>query len=78
MANGYPIRKLNTAYFAFNGTYADNPASVSPIEPQLRAIRADSQGVAEFLRTVSGITSARQLEGMARGAGWRLPTGSGQ
>ena len=29
--NGYPIRKLNQAYFAFYGTYADLPAAVSPI-----------------------------------------------
>ena len=29
--NGYAIRKINQAYFAFYGTYADLPASVSPI-----------------------------------------------
>lgn len=34
--NGFFIRKLNQAFFAFNGTYADNPASVSPIGGQLQ------------------------------------------
>ena len=29
--NGYPIRRLNQAYFAFHGTYAENAASSSPI-----------------------------------------------
>ena len=28
--HGHPIRKLNQAYFAFNGTYAESPASVNP------------------------------------------------
>jgi hypothetical protein len=71
VANGFSIRKLNTAYFAFYGTYADGPASVSPIDAQLRAIRAGSRGVAEFLGKVSRITSARELEEMALAAGWR-------
>ena len=71
VANGFPIRKLNTAYFAFHGTYADSPASVSPIEPQLQAVRADSVDLAEFLDRVAGITSAGQLEEMARLAGWQ-------
>jgi len=29
--NGYVIRKLNQAYFAFHGAYADSPTSISPI-----------------------------------------------
>ena len=68
--NGYYIRKLNQAYFAFQGTYADNPASVSLIEPQLRAVRAASADLATFLKQVSGITTAEELEAMAREAGW--------
>ncbi len=28
---GHYIRKLNQAYFAFHGTYADSPTSISPI-----------------------------------------------
>jgi len=31
LTQGYYIRKLNQAYFAFHGTYADEPTSVSPI-----------------------------------------------
>ena len=68
--NGYYIRKLNTAYFAFYGTYADNPASVSVIEPQLRTVRDDAGDLATFLNKVSQITTERQLEMMAREAGW--------
>ena len=70
VANGYNIRKLNNAWFAFNGTYADSAASISPIEGQLRAIRADSTGVDEFLRRVAVIDAPGQLERMALDAGW--------
>ena len=76
--NGRNIRKLNQAYFAFHGTYADNPASISPIEPQLQAIRAGSADLDEFMATVSGITSAAELEELALAAGWvPLPPAGG-
>ncbi len=63
--NGYNIRKLNTAWFAFHGTYADSPASVSPLEGWLRALRADSASLAEFLDRVAGIDAEGELEQIA-------------
>lgn len=70
VAHGYDIRKLNTAWFAFYGTYADSAASISPIEGQLRAIRADSGSLSAFLQRVSVIDKPGQLEQMALAAGW--------
>jgi hypothetical protein len=70
VTNGYPIRKLNNAWFAFNGTYADSPASISPIEGQLRSIRSDSPGLSAFLNRVARITQPNELEAMALSAGW--------
>jgi hypothetical protein len=70
VARGYQIRKLNNAWFAFNGTYADSAASISPIEGQLRTIRADSGDLAEFLGRVSGISEVGELEAIALAAGW--------
>ena len=67
---GHNIRKLNTAWFAFHGTYADGAASISPIETQLRTIRADSADIAEFLDRVAVIDEAGELERLAREAGW--------
>ena len=52
--NGYPIRVLNQAYFAFYGTYAENAASVSPIASQLRLVREDSSDVGQFIKRVRG------------------------
>ena len=55
--NGHHIRKLNQAYFAFHGTYADSPSSVSPIGGQLEELRALSPDVGAFIRAVSDLSS---------------------
>ena len=60
-ANGANVRKLNQAYFAFYGAYAENPASVSPIGGQLRQLRDLMPDLGTFIRTVSSISSYRQL-----------------
>lgn len=69
---GHNIRKLNTAWFAFHGTYADSGAVSyeNPIEAQLRTIRAGSSGLAEFLDRVAVIDEDGELERLAREAGW--------
>lgn len=63
-ANGYYIRKLNQAYFAFHGTYADTPTSVSPIGDQIRKLRERSLSLGDFISTVAGISSYEELLGM--------------
>jgi hypothetical protein len=60
--NGYHIRKINQAYFAFNGLYADTPASGSPIGPKMTELRRLSPSLGDFLRAVSGITSEEELD----------------
>ena len=55
--NGIHIRKLNQAYFAFYGTYAENASSVSPIGDQLHSFRALSPDVGSFVRDVSRVSS---------------------
>ena len=61
IANGYNIRKINQAYFAFHGSYATGPGSVSPIGEQLRELRRRSDSVSHFLETVSQFTSYQQF-----------------
>jgi hypothetical protein len=60
--NGFYIRKINQAYFAFNGLYADTPASSDPIGDKMTALRDLSPSVGEFVHTVSGITSEEDLD----------------
>ena len=59
--NGYYIRKLNQAYFAFYGSYSDTPGSVSPIGGYLEELRQGSHSLGDFIKTVSGISSYEQL-----------------
>ncbi len=58
---GYYIRKLNQAYFAFHGTYADSPTSISPIGLELKELRSQSPSLKYFLNTVASMTSRQEL-----------------
>ncbi|MFC1912384.1 hypothetical protein ACFLXG_04445 [Chloroflexota bacterium] len=60
-SQGYYIRKLNQAYFAFHGTYADKPTSISPIGEELKELRAQSASIKDFLETVVVMTSRQDL-----------------
>jgi hypothetical protein len=62
LSMGYYIRKLNQAYFAFHGAYADSPTSVSPIGVELKRLREESASLKEFLNTVADMTSRQELE----------------
>ena len=62
--NGYAIRKLNQAYFAFFGAYADVPggaAGEDPVGPAVRALRAQSASLADFLNAISWMNSFEDL-----------------
>jgi hypothetical protein len=64
---GYRIRKLNQAYFAFYSAYAAEPGGAqgsNPIGPMLRDIRDQSPSIRAFLDTVSPITSFADLQGI--------------
>ena len=65
-ANGYYLRKLNQAYFAFHGAYADSPTSISPIGGELKTLRGRSASLKSFLDTVAVMTSPRDLEKSVR------------
>lgn len=58
---GYRIRKLNQAYFAFRGRYAEGPASLSPIGQQVKEFRGLFPDVASFVKTVSGVSSYQEF-----------------
>ena len=63
--NGYLLRKLNQAYFAFHGAYADIPggaAGEDPVGPAVRALRAQSASLSDFIKTISWMTSFEQLQ----------------
>jgi hypothetical protein len=61
LSMGYYIRRLNQAYFAFYGAYADSPTSVSPIGAELRELREQSASLGDFLEMVAGMSSRQEL-----------------
>jgi len=60
-SKGYYIRKLNQAYFAFYGTYADSLTSISPIGLELKELRSQITSLKEFLDRVAAMTSRQDL-----------------
>jgi hypothetical protein len=64
--NGYRhIRKLNQAFFAFYGAYADQPggaAGEDPVGSAVRELRLQSPSLASFLNRISWMTSFEQLQ----------------
>ena len=60
-SQGYYIRKLNQAYFAFYGAYSDKPAFISPIGLELKELRNRSASLKDFLNTVATMKSRQDL-----------------
>jgi hypothetical protein len=63
--NGYPIRKLNQAFFAFYGAYADQPngpAGEDPVGPAVRALRQQSPSLKAFLERIAQFSTFEQLK----------------
>ncbi len=64
-ANGYYIRRINQAFFAFNNLYAGAagaPGAVNPIGPKIDELRRLSGSLGEFLRVAGGLTSVAELD----------------
>jgi hypothetical protein len=69
-ANGRFIRKINQAFFAFHGSYATSPASISPIDEQLKALQSRTDSLEDFVKTVGSFGSYGEfLEHLDSGAG---------
>jgi hypothetical protein len=65
LQHGYLIRKINQAYFAFYGAYADSPggaAGEDPVGPAVRELRAQSDSIADFVNTISWMYKFEQLQ----------------
>jgi hypothetical protein len=59
--HGYYIRKLNQAYFAFYGCYANQPGFENPIGVDMRSLREKSATLASFVQQASSFTSRDDL-----------------
>jgi hypothetical protein len=63
--NGYTIRKINQAYFAFYGAYNDEPgggaAGEDSIGPAVVALRAKCRSLSNFLKEIAWVNSYDEL-----------------
>jgi hypothetical protein len=57
--DGYYVRRLNTAYLSFWGSYS---GSANPYELKLRLLRSRTSSIAAFLRDVSEISQPSDLD----------------
>ena len=55
--NGHNIRKLNQAFFAFHGLYADGPASTSPLARQMWELRQQVADAGELVKTLQTVSN---------------------
>ena len=70
--NGYQIRKLNQAYFAFHAAYVNAPstgdegqtgaAGQDPVGPAVWQLYENAENLADFLRTIAWISSFEELQ----------------
>jgi len=62
--NGYQIRKLNQAYFAFYGAYASAGGGASGADPvggAVRLLRRRSSSIARFVNTMATFSTVQDL-----------------
>lgn len=60
--NGYNLRVLNQAYFAFHGSYGTSAASTSTIGPKLEELRTKSGDLKTFLESVRWFTTEADID----------------
>ncbi len=64
--NGYLIRRINQAYFAFYGAYNDTPgggaAGSDPVGPAVVLLREKSDSLGDFLKEISNMSTYEQLK----------------
>jgi hypothetical protein len=58
---GYQIRRLNQAYFAFYGSYAEGAGGDNRIGSLVRDLRNASPSLAAFLASASAVQSSAGL-----------------
>jgi hypothetical protein len=61
-SHGYLIRKLNQAFFAFYGSYADQPGFENPIANNLKVLRSKCTSLADFVWQASAFTEPDELK----------------
>ncbi len=70
--HGYQIRKINQAYFAFHGTYAESPSSTSPIARYMWDLREQVETVGDLVKLLKPIRTYVEFEKLVADRGIEL------
>ncbi len=62
--HGIAIRKINQAYFAFYGSYADLPQSSDPIGPRVQRVWEETGELGRFLALIREVRSVPDLDAL--------------
>ena len=65
--NGYHLRKINQAYFAFAGTYAEQPESSDPVGEGMRRLRSSATDLGTFISTISAVSTPEEFAALVGG-----------
>jgi hypothetical protein len=60
--HNHTIRKINQAYFAFHGTYAESPSSTSPIARYMWDLREQVDSVGEMVKLLRPLGTYKEFE----------------
>ena len=63
-AHGIVIRKINQAWFAFYGSYADLPQSTDPIGPKVERVWEETGDLGRFLALMREVRSVADLDAL--------------
>ena len=63
-AHGIVIRKINQAYFAFYGSYADRPESSDPIGPKVARVWEETGELGRFLALMREVRNVPDLDAL--------------
>ncbi|MDO8473312.1 MAG: hypothetical protein Q7T05_05785 [Dehalococcoidia bacterium] len=64
---GYYIRKLNQAYFAFHGSYGNDPVAINPLQTEVRELRSQFASLGDFIKAVSGVSTPADIRRLLPG-----------
>ena len=62
--NGINIRKINQAWFAFNGTYGDSPSSISNFNDELNDLIDSYESLKDAINDIKNISSLDEYKNM--------------
>jgi hypothetical protein len=75
VTHGYALRKLNQAYFAFYGSYADGGVgTVNPIGGELTRLRRQSGSLKDYLSAIAYVSSFEEYRALLKTKG--IPEGT--